>query len=315
MASRRRMPQNPCIMGRPGLLRDIRKQYDLYLLLVPGLLVLFVFRYVPMYGVSIAFQRFSVFTGYFGSPFVGLENFFDLFQDPFFPRLLRNTLLLGVYSLIWGFFPPIVLALLLNEVRGAAYKRIVQSISYLPHFVSTVIVVGMLHKLTATDGVINQLLASVGWAGQKFLTDPRWFRLLYIGSGVWQEIGWGSIIYLAALAGIDVALYEAAMVEGATRSQRVRWITLPCLAPTAVILLILNVRHVVSVGFEKVYLMYSPAVYETADVFSTYVYRRGIAGGDYSYATAVELFNSLVAHLLIVACNRVARSLGETSLW
>ncbi len=195
------------------------------------------------------------------------------------------------------------------------FKKVVQTLSYLPHFISTVIVVGMLFKLASSNGVINQFLVSIGLERQQFFTDSRWFRSLYIGSGIWQGIGWGSIIYLASLCGIDEALYEAAKMEGANRFQRVLYITLPGITPTIVILFILNVRSVVTVGFEKVYLMYNPAVYETADVFSTFIYRRGIIGGDYSYTTAVGLFNSVVALILIIVCNKLAKTFGDTSLW
>ncbi len=300
---------------RQGLVYHLRKRPDLYLLLIPGVVLTIVFKYLPMYGIVISFQDFNIFDGYFGSPFVGFKHFIHLFQHPYFPRLFRNTLLLGVYSLAWGFWPPILLAILLNEVPQRGYKRVVQSVSYLPHFISTVVVVGILFQFAGSNGLLNNILDGLGLPRQQFFTNARWFRPLYITSGVWQSVGWGSIIYLAALTGIDPNLYEAAVVEGAGRFQRIRFITLPGIMPTVVILFILNVRSVVTVGFEKVYLMYNPAIYETADVFSTYLYRRGILEADYSYATAVGLFNSVVALFLIVLCNRIARALSDVSLW
>ena len=284
-------------------------------MLVPGIALVFIFNYIPMYGIVISFQDFNIFDGYFGSRFVGFKHFIHLFQHPYFPRLFRNTLLLGLFSLAWGFWPPILLAILLNEVPWQGYKRVVQSISYLPHFVSTVIIVGILFQLASSNGILNQLIEAIGLPRQQFFINSRWFRPLYISSGIWQGVGWGSIIYLAALSGIDPNLYEAAVSEGAKRFQRIRYITLPGILPTIVILFILSVRSVVSVGFEKVYLMYNPAIYETADVFSTYLYRRGILEADYSYATAVGLFNSILALVLIVVCNRIARSMSDVSLW
>jgi putative aldouronate transport system permease protein len=268
-----------------------------------------------MYGIIIAFQDFNVFDGFLGSPFVGLKHFRLLFGSPYFYRIFRNTLLLGLFGLLWGFWPPIVLALLLNEVRSEGFKRTVQSVSYLPHFISTVIIVGMLFEFFASDGAVNQFLQSIGIPAQQFFIDPKWFRTLYISSGIWQGVGWGSIIYLASLAGIDVQLYEAAFAEGANRFQRMWHVTIPGILPAIIILFILNVRTIVTVGFEKVYLMYNPAIYETADVISTYVYRRGILNADYSYSTAVGLFSAVISFMIILAVNTMARKLGEISLW
>jgi putative aldouronate transport system permease protein len=246
---------------------------------------------------------------------VGLKHFRLLFGSPYFYRIFRNTLLLGLFGLLWGFWPPIVLALLLNEVRSEGFKRTVQSVSYLPHFISTVIIVGMLFEFFASDGAVNQFLQSIGIPAQQFFIDPKWFRTLYISSGIWQGVGWGSIIYLASLAGIDVQLYEAAFAEGANRFQRMWHVTIPGILPAIIILFILNVRTIVTVGFEKVYLMYNPAIYETADVISTYVYRRGILNADYSYSTAVGLFSAVISFMIILAVNTMARKLGEISLW
>lgn len=298
-----------------GLKFTLQRNIDLYILMVPGLVVLFIFQYIPMYGLIIAFQDFNVFDGFFGSPFVGFKHFASLFRSPYFYRIFRNTILLGFYGLLWGFWPPIILALLLNEVRNAPFKKTIQSVSYLPHFISTVIIVGMLFEFFSTDGPVNLFLQSIGLKGQQFFMDPKWFRTLYISSSIWQGVGWGSIIYLASLTGIDISLYEAAFAEGANRFQRMWHVTIPGILPAIIILFILNVRRIVTVGFEKVYLMYNPAIYETADVISTYVYRRGILNADYSYSTAVGLFNAVISFVIIVIVNAAARKVSDVSLW
>ena len=300
---------------RKGLLYHLVRDYDQYLMLAPGLILLAVFAYVPLYGITIAFQNFNIIDGYFGSKFVGFKHFILFFKDPYFARILTNTVLIGVYRLLWGFWPPIVFALLLNELKGKLFKRSIQSISYLPHFVSSVILVGLMFDILKTDGVVNNLLVNLGLEKQQFFINPAWFRTLYIGSGIWQELGWNSIIYLAALTGLSYELFEAANIDGATRFQKVRYITIPGIMPTIVILFILNVKSILSVGFDKVFLMYNEAVYSTADVIATYVYRRGIEEAQYSYSAAVGLFESLIALGLLVITNKIAKKLGETSLW
>ncbi|MDW7659474.1 MAG: ABC transporter permease subunit [Bacillota bacterium] len=288
----------------------------MYLMVLPAVVIIFVFHYIPIYGIIIAFQRYSPLDGYAGSPFVGLNNFIRFFKDPFAFRVVRNTFMIGFLRLIWTFWPPIVLALLLNELTNVKLKRSIQSISYLPHFFSTVIIVGILFKVVAVDGgVANTILKSLGFNKINFLVSPKWFRSLYVTLSLWSGIGWGSIIYLAALNGIDPQLYEAAHVEGASRFQRAWHITLPGISSTIVILLILSVRSIVKVGATTVLLMYNEAVYETADVLSTYVYRQGIQGTNPSYASAIGLFDSLISLILVIVVNRIARAIGETSLW
>lgn len=289
--------------------------WDLYLMILPALVLFAVFQYIPMYGATIAFKNYNLVAGVFGSDWVGFKHFLNFFNDPYFFRIIRNTLVINVYELIFAFPAPIILALILNEVRSKFFKRFTQSISYLPHFISTVITVGILMKLAATDGVINNLLAFLGLPGQNFFGDSSWFRTLYVGSGIWQGIGWGSIIYLAALTGIPLDRYEAAMIDGANRFQQMWYITLPGIMPTIMILFILGIGQMLNVGFEKVYLMQNPAIYETADVISTYVYRRGIQGLDYSYATAIGLFNAAIAFILLISANNISRRLGQNSLW
>jgi len=241
----------------------IRDRY-LFFMTALGVIWAFIFCYVPMYGIIVAFKRYDVVEGIWNSPWVGLNNFRTFFRNPFSYRLIRNTFVLGTYSTLLGFWPPILLALLLNEVRAGLFKRTVQTISYLPHFIAIVIIVGMLKDFFNYNGLVNQVIGIFGGKTINFFSEARWFRSLYIGSGIWQGIGFGSIIYLAALSGINPELYECATVEGANRFKLVTHITLPSLLPTIMILFILNTAGFVSVGFEKVYLMYSPVIYETA---------------------------------------------------
>lgn len=300
----------------PALRRRIWRDRYLLLLISPVILYYAVFHYGPMLGAVIAFKDYSPGLGIFGSPWVGFSHFVEFFNSFYFDRLIRNTLLLSLYSLLWGFPVPIIFALLLNELRSQLLKRAAQTISYLPHFISVVVIAGMLVTfLSPTDGIVNNLRALVGFERIDFMSNPDYFRSVYIVSGIWQEFGWGAIIYLAALAGIDPHLYDAADVDGAKRWQKVLYITLPSLVPVMVILLILNAGNLMVVGFEKVLLLYNPAVYETADVIQTYVYRRGIVSSDYSFAAAIGLFNSVINLALLLIVNRIARRVSETSLW
>ena len=292
-----------------------RDKYLVYLF-IPCFLYYLIFKYIPMFGIVIAFQDYSPYLGYFKSEWVGLQNFIDFFESIYFWRLIRNTLMLNVYDLLLGFPVQIIFALLLNEVTNQGIKRFVQTVSYLPHFISIVIVVGIMHSfLSPNSGIVNVLLNNMGKDTIDFWTESKWFRPLYIGSGIWQGFGWGSIIYLAAISGIDPNLYEAAEMDGARRIRKMIHITIPGIMPTIVILLILRLGNMMSVGFQKIILMYNGATYETADVISTYVYRKGIAGGEFSFATAVGLFNSVINLILIFAANTFSRKIGETSLW
>lgn len=298
------------------LRRNIWRDRYLFLLISPVVAYYIVFHYVPMYGAIIAFKDFSPGEGIIGSPWVGLENFRTFFESFYFVRVVKNTFLLSLYSLLWGFPVPIIFALLLNELRHQLFKRSVQTISYLPHFISVVVVTGMIVKFVSpNDGVFNKGLGTIGVGPIDFLSQPEWFRTIFVASEIWQGFGWGAIIYLAALAGIDPSLYEASDVDGATRWQKAWFVTLPSLVPVMVILLILNLGNLMVVGFEKVLLLYNPATYETSDVIQTYIYRRGIISSDFSLAAAIGLFNSTINLILLVAVNRLARRFSETSLW
>ncbi len=304
---------------RRGLLsrqwRLFRESRALTAMFALPLVYFLVFKYGPMFGLAIAFQDYNIVAGVLGSPWAGFKHFREFLYDEWFWVTVRNTILLNVYVIVFYFPMPIALALLLNEVRSVGFKKLVQTVSYLPHFLSTVVVAGMVVNFVANDGLVNELIASLGLERIQFLTRPEWFRPIYVVSDIWQRVGWGAIIYLAALTGVDPALYEAAVLDGAGRFQQMRAITLPGIAPVVSIIFLLTLGHIMSVGFEKVLLLYNGALYDTADVIQTYVYRRGLLGADFSYGTAVGLFQSVVAFALIVSANSIARRIGATSLW
>ena len=308
----------PRFLG-PGYLGMLRKDFarnrTIYLMAVPVVAFFLVFYYIPMFGLVISFKRFTPALGVFGSPWVGFKYFEDFFQSYFAVRIIRNTILLSVLSLIWGFPAPIILALLINEVRSTPFKRSVQSLTYLPHFISLVVVCGLLLEFSQSSGLFNDVRGWFGGEPISFFQDPRFFRSFYIGSDIWQEIGWGSIIYLAALSAIDPQLYEAATIDGAGRFRQLRHITLPSIAPTIVVLLILRMGNLMTVGHEKIILLYNPTIYETADVISTFVYRKGLLEFSWSYGAAVGLFNSVINLALVVMANWISRRVNETSLW
>lgn len=293
-----------------------RNKY-LYLLTIPVVLYYAVFHYGPMYGIIMAFQDYSIADGIMGSDFIGFDNFIKFFQSHNFWRLLRNTLVLSVENIFWGFPAPLMLALLLNEVKNKKFKQTVQTVTYLPHFISIVVICGMLTQFLSRDGFVTTLLAGLGITQQEnLLAVKEYFRSIYIISGVWQEIGWGTIIYLAALSGVDDQLYEAAAIDGAGKFKQLLKITLPSIAPTIIMLFILRVGQVMSVGFEKIILLYNPQTYEVADVFSTYIYRYGLGGSfDYGYTTAIGLFSSVINFILVIAANQISKKVSETSLW
>ncbi|WGU94469.1 ABC transporter permease subunit [Paenibacillus dendritiformis] len=296
--------------------RVLRKHWQMYLLLAPVMVYFIVFHYVPMYGVQIAFKDFIATKGITGSPWVGMKHFERFYQSYYFWRLIKNTLGIGLYQLLVGFPVPILLALMINEIRGKWFKKTVQTVTYAPHFLSTVVMVGILVIFLSPDtGLINHLIRAFGGEPISFLTEPGWFKSLYVFSGVWQQMGWSSIIYLAALSGVDPQLHEAARVDGASRLQRIWHVNLPCIMPTIVILLILNTGSILSVGFEKVFLMQNDMNLESSDVFATYVYRSGLLGAQYSFSAAVGLFSNIVNFILLVSVNFVARKAGNTSLW
>jgi len=301
---------------RPSFLYRVKKSKVLLLMFLPCLLYYLIFKYAPMFGVAISFQDYNLFKGIWESKWVGFKYYQLFFENPDFFILIRNTFLLGFYNLVFGFPAPIILALLLNEVTRNVFKRFVQTVSYLPHFISTVVVAGMVTMfLSPSSGIVNQLMKWIGLEPINFLMNPSYFRTIYVASDIWQHVGWETIIYLAALTSIDPQLYEAAKMDGANRWQQTLSITLPGMAPTIIILLILNVGRVLEVGFEKVFLLYNPATYETADVIGTYVYRTGIISGNYSYATAIDLFMGIISLVLIYGANLVSRKISETSLW
>lgn len=270
-----------------------------------------------MFGIIIAFKDYNPFTGVWASDWVGLKYFnMFLIENPDFMVLLRNTVLIGVYSLVWGFPAPIILALLLNELRNVIFKRIVQTVSYLPYFISNVVIVSMIFMFLSPDGgMINRFIGLFGIEPIYFLGKPEFFRSIYVASGIWQGVGWGTIIYLAALTSIDPHLYEAAELDGANRWKKMIHVSLPGIVPIIIILLILNIGGLLGTGFEKVFLLYNPLTYSTADIFSTYTYRIGLQQGDFSYATAIGVFNGVVGFLLIIGANSLARRTRETSLW
>lgn len=287
----------------------------MYVMALPVIAYYAIFHYGPMYGLQIAFKDFSPAKGIWGSPWVGFKHFESFFNGIYFWRLIKNTILINVYDLLFGFPAAIMLALLLNEIRQNAFKRVVQTISYLPHFISIVIVAGMMVDFLSRSGLINQILGSFGIEPIDFLKEEGWFRFLFVSSGIWQGIGWGSIVYLAAMATIDPTLYEAARMDGANRFQQVLHITIPGIMPTIVILFILNMGNMLTVGSEKVLLLYNPLTYETSDVISTYVYRKGVLEASYSFTAAVGLFNSVISFILIVAANSFVKRISENKLW
>lgn len=295
--------------------KDFKINKYVYLMAIPMVVYFILFHYMPMYGIVIGFKDFSPRIGVWGSPWVGLKHFKEFFDSLYFSRTVRNTALLSLYSLLWGFPASIILALLLNEIRREKFKRCIQTITYLPHFISLVVICGLIVDFTSTDGLFNAILSNFGVEATNWLTKPEWFRTIYIGSGVWQSIGWDSIIFLAALTGIDPSLYEAAKIDGAGRWKQMLHVTLPGLMPTIVIMLILNIGGLMSVGYEKIILLYNSLTYETADVISSYVYRKGLQGGDYSFSTAVGLFESIIGFTLLIIANKLSKKITEQSLW
>ncbi|NMA95120.1 MAG: sugar ABC transporter permease [Clostridiales bacterium] len=298
------------------LRRNIKRDRYLFLLASPILIYFFIFNYLPMYGAIIAFKDFAPGETILSSQWVGIRWFREFFHSVYFVRLIKNTFLLSALGLLFNFPVPIIFALLLNEVQKEKLKRSVQTISYLPHFVSLVVMVGIMSNfLSPTDGIVNNFLVRLGFEPINFLGESSWFRALYIGSGIWQSFGWNSIIYMAALTSIDPNLYEAAKIDGCNRWKEIIYITIPGLMPTAIMLLILALGNLMNVGFEKIILMYSPATYDVADVISTYVYRRGILSAQYSFGSAVGLFNSIINFTLLLTVNRISRKVTQIGLW
>ena len=295
---------------------DFRRNKAIYFMCIPIIVWYIIFCYWPMAGIVMAFQRFAPAKGIWGSPWIGFDNFTNFFTGPYFGRLLRNTAVLGILDLLVNFPAPILFALLLNEVKAAKFKKVVQTISYMPYFISMVVICGLIVDFTKSGGVISNVVASItGGESQNLLGNPNYFRPIFILSGTWQGVGYGSIIYLAALSGVDQELYEAAVVDGAGRWKQTIHITIPSILPTVIIMLIMRMGSVLQVASDKVLLLYSPATYEKADVISTYVYRVGLQNYDYGYSTAVGLFNSIVGTCLLLTTNAISKKYSETSLF
>lgn len=298
--------------------KDFQRNKWLYVMILPVVLYYILFAYLPMTGIVIAFKDYKPALGIWDSAWTGmygLKHFIDFFKNPFFWRLIRNTVTISLYTLVLSFPAPILLALMLNEIRFRKVRRITQTISYFPHFISVVVVCGMLRQFCLSDGLFNNILELFHVSSQSWLQVPDAFRAIYVGSDIWQSIGWNSIIYIAAIAGVDTQLYEAAEMDGAGRWKKVWHITLPCIKPTIIILFIMQVGKMMSVGYEKIILLYNPAIYETADVISSYVYRKGLLDSDWSYSTAVNLFNSVINFALVIFANKISKKTSETSLF
>ena len=297
---------------RNWFLRD----WQLYFMLLLPIAYYILFKYMPMYGTLIAFKKFSAKKGIWGSTWAGFKNFEKFLSDPYFYKLVRNTLLINLNNLLFAFTSSIIFALLLNEMKHKLYRKVVQTVSYLPHFISTVVVCGLVTNFTRTNGgIINDLIAMLGGERISFLNRAEYFRPIYVISEVWQHMGWDAIIYIAALLSIEPQLYEAASIEGANRFQKMLYVTLPGIAPTITIMLIMRIGHLMSLGYEKVLLLYSGATYETADIISTYVYRRGLLTADFSYGTAIDLFQTVISLILVTSTNWLGKKIGGAGLW
>lgn len=294
---------------------DIKRNWVLYIMIIPALVYYGVFCYGPMYGALIAFKDFSPGLGFSESPWLGLEHFKSFFESPDCMRLITNTLNISLTTLLFGFPAPIIFAILINEMKDGKFKKITQTVSYMPHFISLVVICGLVKSFVATDGLITNMLAPITGTNTNMLTKSEWFVPVYVFSGIWQQVGWGSIIYLAALSGIDGCLYESAQLDGAGRFKQIIHITLPGILPTVVTLLIMNVGSLLSVGFEKIILLYNELIYDKSETISTYVYRIGFQGQQWSYTTAIGLFNSVANLILVTIANAISKKATDTSLW
>lgn len=299
--------------------RQLAKNYCsnkmLYWLVLPSVVYIIIFCYIPMGGLVIAFQDYSLAKGVFGSKWVGLKNFSKFFSSMFFGRTLSNTIVLSLLDLLFSFPAPIILALLLNEVKSNKFKRTIQTMSYMPHFISMVVVASLIMEFTSSDGIIASIVSSMGGTPRSYISMPQYFRTIFVVSNVWQSVGFGSIIYLGALSGINEELYEAARIDGANRIQQTIHVTIPGIVPTIIIMLIMRSGQILNVNYEKILLLYSAATYETADVIMTYVYRIGIMNQKYGYSTAVGLFNSVVGLIFVMLTNQISKKYTEISMF
>jgi putative aldouronate transport system permease protein len=306
----------PLIRKKSGFARQVMLYRGLLLLLVPSIVWFLIFQYYPMYGVIIAFKKYRILDGMLGSPWVGLANFQRLFRSPQFLQVLRNTLLISFYKLVFGFPMPIILALLLNEITNLRFKKTIQTISYLPHFISWVVIGGLIRAvLSPTTGVVNFLLGLLNIGPINFMVEPAFFRPMVVAANIWKNVGWGSIIYLASISGIDPQLYEAAVMDGANRWRQAIHITLPSLAPVIVILFLLRIGYIMNAGFEEILNLYNPVVYSVGDIIDTYVYRVGLIDFDYSYSTAIGLFKNVLGLSLLILTNTVTKRFSQYGVW
>ncbi|MNI02407.1 putative multiple-sugar transport system permease YteP [compost metagenome] len=318
------MPHQETVNAAPGTRRlssqgslssHLIRHKWLYIFLIPGCSYLLIFKYIPMFGILIAFKDFSLVRGIWDSPWIGFENFQYLFQSADFYRVLRNSLILSFYHIVFGFPAPIVLAVMLNEVRHLMFKKLSQTVLYLPHFISWVVLAGMvINFLSPSTGPINYMIKDLGYDAVPFLLKPEYFRTILVSAEIWKGAGWGTIIYLAAMAGIDPSLYESAKLDGASRFQQIGYVTIPSIATTITVLLVLQMGHVLDNGFEQVFLLYNPSTYDVADVFETYTYRIGLIDGRMSFAAAVGMFKGVVGLVMVLLANRIARFFGK-QLW
>lgn len=302
-------------MPTAGVKKKMMRSASLYAIFALPFIYFVIFHYAPMVGNLMAFQDYSIVRGFFGSPWAGLKYFKQFLFDPYFWQVVRNTLLINFYSLLFFFPSSIIFALLLNELRLQLFKRFIQTVTYVPHFLSTVVVAGMLVNFLSTDGLINSLVKWLGGEPRTFMSMPQWFRTIFVGSEIWQNMGWNSIIYLAALTSIDPQLYEAATVDGANRWKKMLHITLPGISTVVTIMLLLTLGKMMTVGFEKIILLYSGPTYDTADVIQTFIYRRGLIDSDFSFAAAVGIFQSVIAFGMVVGANMISRKISGTRLF
>lgn len=309
-------PEGVRVVPQKTLWQYIISNKWLYILLIPGLLYLLIYNYLPMFGIVIAFQKFNMVQGIFHSKFIGFDNFKLLFQEPRFYEVFANSVILSFYNLIFGFPMPIILAVLLNEIKQDIFKRFVQTVSYLPYFISWVVVSGMLlNYLSQSNGMVNFIIEKLGGEKLPFLMDPKYFRGIMVIANMWKGAGWGSIIYLAAMSNLDQQVYEAALIDGANRFQRMRYITIPGIMSTIITVLILNMGSIMNNGFEQIFMLQNSLNLEVSEVFETYTYKQGLMLGNFGYSTAVGLFKSLVSFVLVMFTNFIARRVGEKGLW
>ena len=301
---------------RNKLFNIFKKEYQLYLMLIPAILFFLIFYYWPMYGIQLGFKKYVISEGITGSPWIGFDHFIRFFSSYWFPIILKNTIVISLAQLIFEFPIPIIFALMLNQVKNMAFKKTVQTVSYAPHFISLVVLVGMMGiMLSPTSGVVNMILKSLGLEPVFFLGESAWFKPLFVMAGIWQNFGWSSIIYIAALAGINPEIYEAADMDGASKFQKIINVDLPGIMPTAVILLIMRTGKIMQIGFQKAFLMQNPLNIESGEIIATYIYKSGLLSGQYEYSTAISLFNTVINFILLISINNLSRKINQISLW